>query len=971
MKKFLLSIIILGFIHCGMGQSTQIYSDDFTGEDNKGKIGSTNDVTGVDWTINVSAGDFSDENDLFAVQSGIFEVQDVDGTCSWKSETFSISGYTSLEFSFDALADGDFESSGPADVFDVEIYIDGTSESIYSGSVHEEEEGDPMYFGSTELTSSLNSFTKSISATGDNAYIKITANNNAGSELFGWDNLEITGTSDVNNPTGFTASTVSRSQIDLSFSANNDSEEVIIVHDADGSFDVPSGSPPSVGSSFAGGTVLYKGTGSPVHHTGLSDYQDVHYKAWSYDGSDYSPGVTASATTLPYLVIAEIMPDPDAVIDDNGEWFEIYNAGSSTVDMDGYVVKDNGSDAFTISSLSISDDGFLIFADNSNSNENGGISDVDYTYNSFSLSNSDDQIILTRADDKVIDRVDYGSTGSWSISAGYSLTLNPDELDNNNQGIFWYEATSTYGNGDFGTPGQANDVLTADWDGGGDAAYWNEAGNWSDNTIPGPNTDVTISSTKSAVDVEIATNETADCYDLTVAGDNELRLNSGSVNTASLIIYGSASGDITVERSIPDDNTWHFLSSPVSGQDIQPEFVPSGTSLPGDFDFYYFDEMATDGKPWINIRSSDGDINGDFESQFQVGKGYLVAYQESYNTGKIFKGSPNTGTQDIALSYSSGGGQGWNLAGNPFTASIDWNEIDKSDLADNYFYVYDNTANSGAGDYVYHNGSGGDGTSQYISPGQGFFVNVASGGGTLSISPTALAHSDQGFLKDDRKEADRMKLVVSDDTYSDEVIVGLNPKSSHSKDRYDASKLFSMNTDCPAIYALTKDDKTVALNNIPNASEGKVIQLGLYIPAEKTYNISLKEIVGAFTNADILLEDKSTGEMTEMDASSQYTFYAVPGDENRFAMHFKSAIGIDEKNSLSQVTIYSNSQSIYVNSGKCLNNARINIYNTLGQMVKSVDLKHENKMIQIHSPGAYIVKVQAKQGIKTRKVVIH
>ena len=65
---------------------------------------------------------------------------------------------------------------------------------------------------------------------------------------------------------------------------------------ATGTFTAPSGAP-VVGNTLAGGTVLYDGTTSPVNHTGLTAATAYYYKAFSYDGNNYSPGLAISATT--------------------------------------------------------------------------------------------------------------------------------------------------------------------------------------------------------------------------------------------------------------------------------------------------------------------------------------------------------------------------------------------------------------------------------------------------------------------------------------------------------------------------------------------------------------------------------------------------------------------------------------------------------------------------------------------------
>lgn len=104
-------------------------------------------------------------------------------------------------------------------------------------------------------------------------------------------------TSSVLNPT-FSAAAISSSQINLTFTANPSSNNVVIVWNTTGVFSNPSGIPPTtIGNAFAGGSFLYNGLVSPVSHTGLTAGTTYYYKAFSYDGSFYSSGATANATT--------------------------------------------------------------------------------------------------------------------------------------------------------------------------------------------------------------------------------------------------------------------------------------------------------------------------------------------------------------------------------------------------------------------------------------------------------------------------------------------------------------------------------------------------------------------------------------------------------------------------------------------------------------------------------------------------
>ena len=110
-------------------------------------------------------------------------------------------------------------------------------------------------------------------------------------------NFTIINNPGVSNPGSFNASSVSATQINLSFTPNGNNNNVVIVWNNTGTFTTPAGSPPSVGSSFAGGTLLYNGLSSPINHTGLTPSSDYFYKAFSYNGSNYSSGITANAST--------------------------------------------------------------------------------------------------------------------------------------------------------------------------------------------------------------------------------------------------------------------------------------------------------------------------------------------------------------------------------------------------------------------------------------------------------------------------------------------------------------------------------------------------------------------------------------------------------------------------------------------------------------------------------------------------
>ncbi len=118
--------------------------------------------------------------------------------------------------------------------------------------------------------------------------------------------------SQADDPTGVSATAISNSQIDIAFTPNMSNNNVVVVWNQTGIFNAPTGTPPSPGQPFAGGTLLYNGIISPVHHTGLSSLTSYYYKLFSYDGASYSQGIAVNAQTLLPLDFAV-----DFIITDN------------------------------------------------------------------------------------------------------------------------------------------------------------------------------------------------------------------------------------------------------------------------------------------------------------------------------------------------------------------------------------------------------------------------------------------------------------------------------------------------------------------------------------------------------------------------------------------------------------------------------------------------------------------------------
>ncbi len=162
------------------------------------------------------------------------------------------------------------------------------------------------------------------------------------------------------------------------------------------------------------------------------------------------------------VVVNEVMQDPSAVNDSEGEYFELWNTTGASIDINGWTIRDEGSSAevHTIDSgtpLTIAANGFLVLGVNDDQSTNGGIP-VDYVYSTISLGNGTDGLIIEDAGGTVIDAVTWDNGATFPDPNGASMELNAvtNPGTDNDLGANWSTSVTPLASGDFGTPGAAN-----------------------------------------------------------------------------------------------------------------------------------------------------------------------------------------------------------------------------------------------------------------------------------------------------------------------------------------------------------------------------------------------------------------------------------------------------------------------------------------------------------------------------------
>ena len=80
-----------------------LYEENFSGQNDKGAFGSSIDVEGCTWTVDVSNATLSNNDDYFKVVNERLEAKDVDGNCIWYSTTINSSNFHNVALSLDAI----------------------------------------------------------------------------------------------------------------------------------------------------------------------------------------------------------------------------------------------------------------------------------------------------------------------------------------------------------------------------------------------------------------------------------------------------------------------------------------------------------------------------------------------------------------------------------------------------------------------------------------------------------------------------------------------------------------------------------------------------------------------------------------------------------------------------------------------------------------------------------------------------
>ncbi|PWN08068.1 invasin domain 3-containing protein [Rhodohalobacter mucosus] len=384
-----------------------------------------------------------------------------------------------------------------------------------------------------------------------------------------------------------------------------------------------------------------------------------------------------------------------------------------------------------------------------------------------------------------------------------------------------------------------------------------------------------------------------------VLENGELIIASGSNFIAPDITYNN--GSLTFQRTISQPG-WRLMSSPITStfDDLFGELTVQGiggtTFIDRQPNILWYDESVegTDNQRWrapANVADNletgrgyffyvFGDVPGDSDYNDNLPTTLSVNGQENIPAAADFT---------FPVTYTAAADTGWNIVGNPFGATLNWDDAGwTKENIDNVIYVWDRASNQ----YRYWNGVAGNLGNGLIAPFQAFWVKANAEDPELSVQ-TGAKTTGGIFRKENRYEQiPVIALELETEFHSTSTHFSFTENGSFATDSQDAYRLLPFEADTYLeIYSLFEDGTELAVNNLPR-DFGKTIEIPVQVGALQDatfYNGLVTMTWSEFENIPeswtVELQDNHTGNRINLRETTFYDFEVSGQGKSLYAMN--------------------------------------------------------------------------------------
>jgi hypothetical protein len=505
---------------------------------------------------------------------------------------------------------------------------------------------------------------------------------------------------------------------------------------------------------------------------------------------------------------------------------------------------------------------------------------------------------------------------------------------------------------------------------------WDTTTNWSLGAIPTGTTDVII-----PAGISISAAGSINVQNLIIESGASLTV-TGSVNNTGNVILKSGSSiiakssmpfDIEYNRALATAN-WYTVSSAVTNETIENiisnhSFAKGSGSNIGVSDY----DNTIPGWSYATLATTGTIASGE-------GRAVKLASLDDLS----FTGNMPTSDIDIAITHGGGGGNGFNLIGNPYPSYIPLNTItsagadnvldaNASVLEEQTVYLWDQSLNS----YTALNQAS---TSRYIAPGQGFFVQSKAAGGTFNFTEAMQSHQATDIFNRTENTRPEIKLAIANGNATSAADIYYIEGTTLSFDNgYDSTIFGGVSNDFTVYTHLLVDSQgqDLAIQSLPDSDfESMVIPLGVNA-ISGTALVFTVESINIPNGLDVILEDRE--EQTFTILSDTNTQYSVTLKDNsngigRFYLHTntQATLGLEIQD-LTNVSVYKTSASNLRITGLDIGIASMQLYNTLGQSVFSASFEGasvNDVALPNLKAGIYIVDIKTGSGKLNKKIIL-